>query len=466
MRTSSLFSRPRFKLAGAYAGVMGIFLGVIGFALHEAIASSSDYIIERELETLGSLLKDSLEPTLEQPAILKPETIQRFPYLCLIPNNCQLISTEEANKQRPEHDLRGAASLLQREGYTLHLLDLEGNSIATLRGENQQISPLSIDQVWQNIKNSQGRRYRIYTLQLEIANSPAREETWGYLQIGRSYNKLEEYMHLLHLLLLIGLPTSIGVIAITAWWLSGLAMQPIFQSYKQIEQFTADAAHELRTPLAAMRATAEAELSSIQETAPQSNGEPSTIHVLHRQILRLSQMVQDLLLLSKLENQKEIEIQPININELLEDLEEEFLPLILQSKIKFKLDLADIELLVSGNPDSLYRLFMNLIANAIQHTPEAGLVLVKSEVSEAIVSIEVQDSGPGIPTEYQPYIFQRFSRLDLNRSRATGGTGLGLAIALAIAQKHGGDITLTSQFRTGSCFKTMLPRMKKHDFRV
>lgn len=110
-----------------------------------------------------------------------------------------------------------------------------------------------------------------------------------------------------------------------------------------------------------------------------------------------------------------------------------------------------------GNEEQLYRLISNLIMNAIQATPSGGKVTVFLEDSEHYAIIKVQDTGIGIAVEHQGRIFDRFYRVDRNRSRTSGGSGLGLAIALAIALAHKGTIHLQSQPGLGSTFTVRLP---------
>jgi two-component system phosphate regulon sensor histidine kinase PhoR len=111
---------------------------------------------------------------------------------------------------------------------------------------------------------------------------------------------------------------------------------------------------------------------------------------------------------------------------------------------------------VRGAEDLLIRLVLNLLQNAQDHTPTGGRVELAARASGRTIRLVVRDSGPGIPPEAQPHLFERFFRAQDDRSRATGGAGLGLAIAREIAQRHGGDIQVESELGHGSTFTVTL----------
>jgi signal transduction histidine kinase len=240
-----------------------------------------------------------------------------------------------------------------------------------------------------------------------------------------------------------------------SWGLAGLAMQPVYQSYRQVQQFTADAAHELRTPLAATRATVESvlDLETISEAESRS-----TLQTVARQNLRLSQLVQDLLLLSRLDIQRQSSTKPCELKTLIYDVVDEFESLAVAAELQL---VADIQTqqppTVMGEEEQLYRLVANLVANAIHYTPKGGQVWIKLNRDDRYALIRVQDTGIGIAPEAQAHIFERFYRVNSDRSRSTGGSGLGLAIAIAIAQAHQGTIQVQSQLGCGSTFTVKLP---------
>jgi signal transduction histidine kinase len=263
-------------------------------------------------------------------------------------------------------------------------------------------------------------------------------------------------MSTVKLILGLGLPIAMILVGVASWGLAGLAMQPIYQSYQQIQQFTADAAHELRTPVAATLATVESALliPSLDEKETRN-----ILEIVERQNRRLSQLVADLLFLSRLDRQPAPVLrQRCCLNDLVSDLVEELAALAVASQITLSSEVqVGMSLEVIGDEEQLYRLVSNLIINAIQYTPVGGNVTVILDKSDHHGVIQVKDTGIGITPEDQGQIFDRFYRVNSDRSRHTGGSGLGLAIAAAIAQSHHGSLQVQSELGVGSIFTLRLP---------
>ena len=278
---------------------------------------------------------------------------------------------------------------------------------------------------------------------------------WGYLQIGRTLAGFDAEVKRLELILAIGFPIALVSIAVSSWWLSKLAMQPIYQSYQQQQQFTANVAHELRSPLASLLATVEAIL---RLPPSQQQDIPMMLHPVERQGRRLSNLITDLLFLTSLEqNSLTKPFQPCCLNDIVSDLTEEFLELATAADIHLTSQMPKVDIYVMGDESQLYRLVSNSIANAIQYTPAGGAVNVSLTLADRTASIAIADTGIGIALSEQTRIFERFYRVDSDRARKTGGTGLGLAIVKAIVQRHQGQITVKSELGSGSLFIIRLP---------
>lgn len=177
------------------------------------------------------------------------------------------------------------------------------------------------------------------------------------------------------------------------------------------------------------------------------------LQTVERQGRRLSHLIADLLFLTNLEqNASPKPFQHCCLNDLVNDLTEEFLELATAADIHLTNQVPDFEVYTLGDESQLYRLVSNLIANAIQYTPSGGFVTVTLAASDRVALISVKDTGIGIPPDEQSHIFDCFYRVDSDRSRKTGGTGLGLAIVQAIVKNHQASLQLESQAGQGSIF--------------
>jgi signal transduction histidine kinase len=447
MNQNRLFFLTRWRLASLYAGVMGIILSLSGLCIYQWMAHTDWQALDRELESVAGTLHDGLEPKLKQPGQIEPSVEQVLPSLCLADNICPSQSTIPTN--------RHVLGAVQQDGYYLRFLDLSGRMIATLGQQPEGISPPVQQAPWQTLQDSAGNRYHQVSLLLKTD----RAQPWGYMQIGRSLRDFDAHLSNTKIVLLIGLPVAMLLVSVASWWLAGLAMRPVYQSYYQIQQFTADAAHELRTPLAAIRATVEATLDADDLTVIEARG---TLQTIDRQNHRLSQLVQDLLLLSRMDLKVlTLKRQSCCLNDVVNDLVEEFTALAIAADLQLTSHTqVHYSLYVLGDEEQLYRLIANLINNAIQYTSRGEImVLLNREDHHALV--QVQDTGIGIASEDQPRLFDRFYRVNRDRSRQTGGSGLGLAIASAIAQSHHGAITVKSELGKGSTFTVRLPMLAR-----
>jgi two-component system OmpR family sensor kinase len=204
----------------------------------------------------------------------------------------------------------------------------------------------------------------------------------------------------------------------------------------RMRRFTADAAHEIRTPLAAIRGHLELLLGSVDLEAR------LTLESVLEEVDRLSRLVNRLLLLEKLEGGEpatESAGLPVDLGQLAAELARHLR--VLAEERGIELECETDPALVNGDPERLRQIFLNLLDNAFEHTPEGGRVTLRVECSAGKVRAVVEDTGPGIPRERLERVFDRFSS---DRSRPTAGTGLGLPIARAIARAHGGELRAAS----------------------
>jgi heavy metal sensor kinase len=229
------------------------------------------------------------------------------------------------------------------------------------------------------------------------------------------------------------------------------------QSFERQRRFMADASHELRTPVAILRGEAEVALS--QKSRPPEEYRDS-LAVLHSEAQRLTHIVDDLFTLTRADaGQYPLEPRDFYLDELVADCVHSARSLALAKKITLAAEPAE-ESPIRGDETLIRRMILNLLDNAIKYTPEGGRVTVSCKLIRNQYALSFSDTGPGIPLELQPRIFERFFRADKARSRAEtdgGGAGLGLSIARWIAEAHNGRLELTRSDASGSIFTAFLP---------
>lgn len=220
----------------------------------------------------------------------------------------------------------------------------------------------------------------------------------------------------------------------------GNALAVRHASEMRVRQFVADASHELRTPLAAIRGYAEL-AERHQDDVP-----PEVAHAIGRvesEAVRMTSLVEDLLLLARLDAGRPVESESVEISQLVVDA-------VSDARAAgphhiWKLDLPAEPLTAQGDRLRLHQVLANLLANARTHTPPGTIVVTSLSTVDEWVELAVTDNGPGIPAHLQGEVFERFARGDSSRSRAAGSTGLGLAIVAAVVHAHNGTVTLHSK---------------------
>lgn len=277
----------------------------------------------------------------------------------------------------------------------------------------------------------------------------------GYLQAAMPMTSAESALAEFRLVLAISVPITLGVVALTGWWLGGVAMQPIRHSYEHLQRFTADASHELRSPLTAIISNSQYGFLS-----------KSTDLEVQRQRLQkifdiaksMSILVNDLLFLARHQAKLPTELlQEIDLNNLLTQIRDDYAnqPEAKHLSLIFKLPNDNITVL--GDANLLRQAVINLLNNACKYTPAGGQINLELFTQSHWAVIQVIDNGIGIPKDDLPHIFERFYRVDKKRSRKTGGFGLGLSIVQQIVQFHGGKISIESEINQGTTLQILLP---------
>ena len=288
-------------------------------------------------------------------------------------------------------------------------------------------------------------------------------------------------------LLGIGLPLLLGLVAATVWLLTGRALRPVEEMSAEADRisalaldrrlplpaaedelrrlaetlnemlerldqaaarrarFVADASHELKSPLTAMR-------TMVDVAGREGALDADVMTDLSFEIERMQQLVSDLLILARHdESQRPERVAEVDLDQLAAASGSE-----LRSGEKVRIDLSGIQpVRVMGDPDRTALLVRNVTDNAVRHAETT--VWIETEERGGRARVIVSDDGPGVPTSEQARIFERFVRLDESRARNTGGTGLGLAVARAIARDHGGDLVVGESRHGGATFEAWIP---------
>ncbi|MBC8120580.1 MAG: HAMP domain-containing histidine kinase [Gemmatimonadaceae bacterium] len=274
----------------------------------------------------------------------------------------------------------------------------------------------------------------------------------GYLRVARSLASIESNRRQLLSGLLAGIPVTLALSALGGWGLTGLVIRPVESSFARLEQFTADASHELRSPLMAIQSNCAVALKYPEGIRPGDRQKFLLVEDATRQLVTL---VQELLMLARA---REVgTVQAVALTNLVASVVAEYTPQAQERGLKLECHTAEhTNPQVVGKPVQLRCLVGNLLENAIKYTPAGGRVDVTLSLKGQSVILEVEDTGIGIAPDDLPHVFERFWQADHSRHYRQG-SGLGLAIAYGIASAHGGRVTVESVLDRGSRFRVSLP---------
>lgn len=309
----------------------------------------------------------------------------------------------------------------------------------------------------------------------------------GYLRVSHPWFEVTLPTRQLIVDLSLGTGLMVATVGTIGWFLSGLAMEPVRDSYQRLKQFTADASHELRNPIAIIQTNVQVALA---DPDPDPLEQQQHLKVVERLTRRLGKLVDDLLFLAR-QDSGIVQAQwgPLSLGEVLKDVIEEQQAIAMAKSVDLSFQVLPVPsaevgpkplgvgLLpggldpvlppddgtgLVGDRDQLARLFTNVVGNAVQYTPaggKIGVTLQRLGRPEArLLQVTVQDTGIGIPAAALPQLFDRFYRVDPSRTQRSGaGSGLGLAIAQAIVDNHQGHIAIESALDQGTTATVTLP---------
>lgn len=438
LRKKTLLPNLALGLLLPYTIAMLAVMGVSAIAVYQFFAHTLYEELDQQLANLASAATHSLPNVLSGRISGKDVTQTKTPK----------TFDNDGDLDIPWQDLR-------RHHQSVEWFDPKGKRLVST-GDHIPQSPLS-----KKLQTRQENKIRALTVPVYATELEPRKKSHtidGYVRVSMATIELEDDLSRLLMGLQIGGGISLILIAGTGWWLTSRSLKPIKKSVRQLQQFTADASHELRSPLAAIRTAAEVMQSHPERIHPHDVTKLASIVSATHQI---GQLVEDLLLLARMDsNAAELASTWISIpiDEILEDLLELLEPVAIAKNISLQARSKwSGDFLVKGDAAKLRRLLLNLIDNAIKYTPSGGKVRVSLVKTDSEIIVGIEDTGIGIAPQQIAKVFDRFWRADQARSHAEEGSGLGLAIAQAIAHMHQGEISVYSQLKIGSCFTLLLP---------
>ena len=424
-----MFQGLRARLLLSYVAVMAAILSVFGTGVYIVLSRNINRQLDKRLVTLAQSATTSFTAVRDNGSKYLNE-VQEVPWRDLFNRDSQSLEWFDAQR-----------NLIARKG----VIRLNAPPKTGTRDLQQEDPP---------------ETFRTHTVSVFVGGRSQSEppSLIGFIRASQSTEELKEAKQQLFLILISGGMMTLILIGLGGFWLTQKAIEPIEASFEKLKQFTADASHELRSPLTAIKASVDLMRSHPERVHPK---DVKKLAAIAGAAMQMNHTLEDLLFLARNDTNSTAittnrERTHIDLKSLLQNCFVLLEPLANDKKITFQAELeSDIYLV--GDKAQLSRLFSNLLENALQYTPEEGQVSLHLNKQNRFALIQVQDTGIGIAPEQIVHVFDRFWRADKARSRREGGTGLGLAIAQAIAQSHGGKITVESEINVGSCFQIRLP---------
>lgn len=414
-----MFQRLRWRLLLYQLTIMGTIMGVFGLGVYGLFSRNLYRQLDQKLMTLAQAATPSM----------KDVSAQGEDYL-------------DELDEVPWRDI------FNRNQQSLEWFDVQGNRLAK-RGDIELTNRPKVGV--QTMFNPPVRAFTVSVFEDEPnADSPA---LTGYIRASQTTQTIDLAQRQLLLGLAMGGGLTLILVGAGGLWLTRISLRPVEHSYQQLMQFTADASHELRGPLMAIKASIGVMQKHPERFLPK---DLKKLNAIGNATTQLQSLAEDLLLLARMDAEQTT--QPptkVALNSCLRDV----VALYGETARLKGLDLSLEEAgqgLVWGQVMQFNRLFSNLVQNALQYT-QAGYVAVRVSYTRRYARVQVEDSGGGIAPTDIPFVFDRFWRADKARTRRAGGSGLGLAIAKAIATQAGGKIWVASEPDRGSCFHVALP---------
>ena len=460
-----LRSTLAFRLTAAYS-VAGLFLVVLATAslymvLRAELDRSTELFLADKLHVLRTMLRerpgdeDGLREEIELESAAR--RYQQFYIRLLDQNGAPILATPgmadqldlEELTSRTRNRLAHSISMVGRHGQAFWITSATA-PVGTLPGVTDKIQ-IAID-----ISQSEEllARYRLWFWAILLVTSVlfplagyriARHAIRPVEQIAVTARRITS-TNLRERIQAEGYPSELAALAGTF----NEMLDRLEESFDRISRFSADIAHDLRTPVNNIRGEAEVALARARTVDEYRDVLESSLE----ETVRLSELIGDLLFLARAESPlTELQREKVNVSELLTTVRDYYEATAADAGIS--LTAVEAAEAVTANLDRslMLRAVSNLVSNALAHTPEGGSITLAVSASDPEIHIDVSDTGRGIPAEALPKVFDRFFRVDPSRSQISGGTGLGLAIVQSIMTLHGGSAEISSALGSGTIVK-------------
>jgi two-component system, OmpR family, heavy metal sensor histidine kinase CusS len=466
---SRLWGTLAFRLTAGYA-LAGLFLVFLATAslylfLVSELEKSTDLFLADKVNVLRTMLRerpddwDALREEIELESAAR--RYEQFYIRLLDEHNTLLLMTPGIADQL---DLAQLASQIQRRpDRTIRMRGRNGRSFrVTSASAPVGLGATHTDRIQIAVDVSQKEmllaRYRFWFWTILLATF-AIFPLVGYKIARQGIRPVEEMAttarhisstNLRERILAEGYPSELASLASTF----NQMLDRLEESFERISRFSADIAHDLRTPVNNIRGEAEVALARARTIDEYRDVLESCLE----EAVRLSDLVGDLLFLARAESPlTHLRREHVNVAQLLDAVREYYEASATEGRISLTTVVADEPVIAELDRTLLQRAVGNLVSNALAHTPPGGAVVLRSNADSSTIHIAVSDTGVGIPAEALPRVFDRFFRVDSSRSQGSGGTGLGLAIVQSIAQLHGGNVRISSQPGRGTTVTLHMP---------
>lgn len=484
----------RFKITISYVLILGLILSIysalLGFSLHKILIHDLNARLSIKTQEITDLLNVLLTTS--------PSTsrkVRAASHQIILRQNLSYQQAMQDALQRKilktvdEYDLRGDyVTLLDSEKHPITISEnIPPELLNLMLSHTSKLSSKSPEH--RVDLNHQGKMIRLLSRRIHLQDG----ETY-FIQVGTSLTGIKKTHWRLFSVVLFLLPVSLLLASSVGQWLVGRILMPVMaltktaekithedlsarvqiqdadeemrylvnafnemierleHSFRHISDFSSHVAHELKTPLAVIRG--ESEIALRKERTPAEYQEALQANL--REVRRMIRIIEDMLLLARLDyDPKGLDFKIFDFKAFLEEISEQAKILSEAKKIIIEVSLPSERLSLSGDEVHLRRLFLNLIDNAVKFSPEQSRLVLHAEKKAAQIQVSIADSGPGIPSQNLPKIFQQF--FHHAPSGIPAGNGLGLSIALSIARAHGGSITACNLPSRGALFTVNLP---------